>query len=511
MNFKDYVSLRKTRLQEAEEILNEVKFSEKNLNKVAKLYGKIMGKHMGGVFKPFGIETFKRKTGPGNGIRMMNNTGAQLRFNWDAKRAKKSQYDLTSIDYWDKDNIDLTKPTRTVMFSADLNVVQVLGKITDALLTGTIREAQEIIDSANDFLFEKLTTKEKSKWMEDHGLSKYNTAPDSMRRSVAKKKPELSEELEVFLGQKESNSFNDGLKKADKMLDTTVYADPDTVFDELEDLTQMVAGGFTKSLVVTGMGGIGKTYHVTEGNRSLLKTLGEAGGKWELITAPKASITSFYKDVYQMRDKIIVWDECDALFEDKDIMTALKGALDTSGQNYMSYGMNTISMAGYSDQQVDEFCNDLDMELASGEKIIGPGKNDLKLPSKYRFTGSMIFISNMKLEKFRKVDTGGALMSRSLFIDIYLEATDVVKRIKTIGYAMSESANYSRDDIDEIVDALSEAEKDNKPLVKNGIQYATAGTSRAMKGLSVRSMVQALNMKIGMKLPNWKELAQKYA
>jgi hypothetical protein len=219
---------------------------------------------------------------------------------------------------------------------------------------------------------------------------------------------------------------------------------------------------------------------------------------------------SFYKDVYMMRDKVIVWAECDELFLDKEIMTTLKGMLDTSGDNFAAYGKGTEPMVGKNLKEINARCIEIDIEIADG-KVFGSGKEDMKLPSKFQFTGSMIFISNMKIEKFRKVDSGGALMSRSLFIDIYLEATDVVKRIKTIGYAMADSSNFTRADIDEIVDALSDAGKDAAPEIRNGIAYATAGSSRSMKGISVRAMVMALKMKIDMKLPNWKSLAAKYA
>jgi hypothetical protein len=168
MNFKEYMA---NKLNEAEIQLNEVKFSEKNLEKVVKLYSSIMGKQMDGAFKPLGMEEFKRKTGVGKGFRVMNNAGEQLRFNWDAKKAKKAQFDLTSIDYWKAGELDFQKPTRTVMFGAELNVIQVLGKITDALKTGTINEAQELIEDANDFLFEGGDTRaERKKWLKDQGL-----------------------------------------------------------------------------------------------------------------------------------------------------------------------------------------------------------------------------------------------------------------------------------------------------------------------------------------------------
>ena len=172
MNFIEFME---NKLNEAEQELNEVKFSEKNLKKVVKLYSSIMGKQMGGKFMPLGkdVEEYKRKSGPGKGYRVMNNAGEQLRFNWDQKFAKKAQYDLTSIDFWAKDNTDFQKPSRTIRFAAELNVIQVLSKITDALKTGTINEAKELIDDANDFLFERGRTKEeKIEWLETHGLKR---------------------------------------------------------------------------------------------------------------------------------------------------------------------------------------------------------------------------------------------------------------------------------------------------------------------------------------------------
>ena len=503
MNFKEYME---SKLEE-QVVLNEVKFSEKNLSKVAGLYGKIMGKRMGGSFGELGVETFNRKTGAGAGIRLINEKGVQLRFNWDKKRAKKAQFDLTSIDYWDHNNINFTKPTRTVMFASDLNVVQVLGKITEALLVGSINEAQVSIDEANDMIFEGRSTQEKKEWMLSNDMPGSYTSPKNMRLAIKNNKPHLMEELEIFLGQQETNSLEDELVKSDKLLDKTLYADPETIFSELEDLAGMVAGKFTKSLVVTGMGGIGKTYHV---DKIMKEELGKAGGDWEMITAPKASMTNFYKDCYLMRDKIVVWDECDDLFNNGDIMTALKGALDTSGVNYMTYSPGNAPMVGKTDEEVDDFIAEVDMAIAEGKQI-GPGKGEVQLPSKFRFTGAMVFISNMPIAKFRKVDSGGALMSRSLFIDIFLESTDVIRRIKTIGHAMAPSSYFTVADVDEVVDALNEAEAETDILVRNGIHYATAGDARRIKGVTVRAMVTALKLKVLAKKPNWKILAQKFA
>jgi len=191
-------------------------------------------------------------------------------------------------------------------------------------------------------------------------------------------------------------------------------------------------------------------------------------------------------------------------------MTALKGALDTSGANYMTYSPGNAPMVGKTDEEVDDYIAEVDMEIADGKQI-GPGKGEVRLPSKFRFTGAMVFISNMPIAKFRKVDSGGALMSRSLFIDIFLESTDVIRRIKTIGHAMAPSSYFTAEDVDEVVDALNEAEAETDILVRNGIQYATAGDARRIKGVTVRAMVTALKLKVLAKKPNWKILAQKFA
>jgi len=90
--------------------LNEAKFSEKNLEKVSKLFARILGKTMGGEFKLLGIESFNRKWGPGQGLRCMNDKGNMLRFNWDLKVGRNSSADLTSIDYWNPNNSNFSKP-----------------------------------------------------------------------------------------------------------------------------------------------------------------------------------------------------------------------------------------------------------------------------------------------------------------------------------------------------------------------------------------------------------------
>ena len=500
MNFKDYML---AKVNEAESELNEVKFSEKNLLKVVKLYSKIMGKQMKGEFKPLGMEEFKRKTGVGKGFRVMNNVGEQLRFNWDAKKAKKALFDLTSIDYWKAGELDFEKPTRTVMFDAELNVVQVLGKITDALLTGTVNEAEEIIHSANEFLFEARSKAEQKQWMRDNDIPDFYTGP-SKKEGLDKilKQKGLTEQLQVFLGQKESNSFEGGLKEVEQQLDKTVYANPDTVFEDIEDLLGLVATGKWRTLVVCGMGGIGKTYHITEGDRSLPKLLGPEGDKWTYHSGTKAAPYSFYKTLFQERDKIIVFDEADSVLKHKDIVMMLKPILDTSGDNKAEYMSGTENMVGKSKDEVLEYSSFVDSEIADG-KMIGTGKKDVKIPSKFYFTGAMIFISNMKASEIE-----GAIMSRSIFVDVYLAERDILKRIETIARAQAKGdADTSDADVDEIMEALGGGSAAGP---NHEITYMTPEYARKSKQMTVRAYSLANTMrKAG--IQRWAHLAALYA
>ena len=468
---------------DVEEILNEAAFSEKNLVKAAELYGKILGRKMGGLFANLGTEQYQRKRGPGTGVRMMNEKGAQIRFNYDAKIAKKGNYELTSVDYWDPSNTNFTKPTRTVILPPELNVVQILDKIADALLTGSINEGK--------------TAQEKQEWLVSKGLPKSASRSQKVMRQLADKAG-LTDELEVFLGEVEKNTFEEELKKTEKKLTKEVYANPETVFDDIEDLLSVVAQGKWRTLIVCGMGGIGKTYHITEGPRSLKTLLGPQGGEWEYHSGTKAAPYSFYSTLFRERDKIIVFDEADSLLKNPDIIMMLKPILDTSGSNMAAYMSGTENMVGKSDQEIRAYAADVDARLDAGERL-GAGKNDVHLPSKFHFEGGMIFISNMRADQIE-----GAILSRSIFIDVYLAQQDVMKRIKSI--ALAKYSAFGAAYVEQLMEGMGVASKE--PEVE--VQYMTPEFARKTKPFTVRSMDLAHILKQS-GLSRWAELAQLYA
>lgn len=497
------ITEQKLDLNKIDALLNEAAFSEKNLEKVATLYGKILGKRLGGEFAQLGVETYTRKTGPGKGVRMMNEKGAQVRFNYDAKIAKTGNFDLTSIDYWEPTNTDFQKPTRTVMFKTEFNVVEVLDAITTALITGKINEASDICPVCGQTpcncttIDEARSSQEKQDWLTSKGLPKSLAGSEKGMRDRAAKLG-LTDELETFLGMSETNSFEDELKSTEKALDKEVFANPETVFEDIEDLLSVVAKGKWRTLVICGMGGIGKTYHVTEGPRSLKALLGPAGGKWEYHSGTKAAPFAFYRTLFQERDKIIVFDEADSLLKNPDIVMMLKPILDTSGDNMAAYMAGTENMVGKSEREIRSYCEEVDAEIAAGTPI-GMGKNDVKLPSKFYFEGGMIFISNMRANQIE-----GAIMSRSIFVDVYLAQQDVMKRIKSI--AMAKYKSFGADYIENLMQGMGVASKETpKPVT-----YMTPEYARKTKPFTIRSMDLAHILKQS-GLKRWAELAQLYA
>lgn len=499
MKFRDLIEQRLSaspvNASEPEFALNEVRFNSDKLEKVVLLYGKVIGRKLGGTFKKIAVEDYNRAMGPGKGIRTMNDSGEQLRFNWDAKLAKSSDFILTSIDYWKADNFDFQKPTRTVKFGPNLNVLQVMDHIIDGLKTGRINEHDEIIGEA------KRTGAEKQEWLVSKGLPKSLAGSEKGMRDRAEKLG-LSEELEVFLGQKESNTFEAGFKEMEQKFTKEVYADPETVFEDIEDLLSVVAAGKWRTLVVCGMGGIGKTWHITEGPRSLKALLGAPGDKWEYHSGTKAAPFSFYKTLFQERDKIIVFDEADSLLKNPDIVMMLKPILDTSGDNMAEYMSGTENMVGRSLAEIEDYCEEVDGEIMAGASI-GMGKNGVKLPSKFQFTGGMIFISNMRADQIE-----GAIMSRSIFIDVNLAQQDVVKRIRSIAKAQAKGMGLTEAEADEIVDALATGASAKGAEIQ--VRYMTPEYARTTKQLTVRAYQLAAILKTS-GLSRWKELSQMYA
>jgi len=161
-------------------------------------------------------------------------------------------------------------------------------------------------------------------------------------------------------------------------------------FNFLRDLTKMVVNGITPSIIIVGDGGLGKTHTVKS-------TITESNIDENAYTFIKGYSTArgLYNTLYDNNGKIIIFDDCDSVLDDRVAVNILKSALDS----YDSREISWLSKMAKSDEY----------------------------PNKFEFTGRIIFISNK-----RKSSIDGAILSRSLTVDLTMTPSEKILRMKHI-------------------------------------------------------------------------------
>ena len=161
-------------------------------------------------------------------------------------------------------------------------------------------------------------------------------------------------------------------------------------FNLLTDLAKMVIYDVTPSLIVTGEGGLGKTHQIKE----VIDITGLQDHEFVFFKG-YSTARGLYNTLYDNNDKLIIFDDCDSVLEDKVAVNILKSALD-------SYETRTISW------------------------MARMNKND-EYPQHFDFTGRIIFISNKS-----KTSIDGAILSRSLTVDLTMTPAEKIERMTTI-------------------------------------------------------------------------------
>lgn len=173
-------------------------------------------------------------------------------------------------------------------------------------------------------------------------------------------------------------------------------------FEFVDQLVNMVATKQTPSCIITGEGGLGKSYTVLESlKKAGLKDIsefdvGQSVPNMKAFRVIKGFSTAkgLFRILFENQNNIVVFDDCDSILKDPDALNLLKGALDSFDKRLITWNTS-----------VD---------------------ND-NLPRFFQFKGGVIFISNMTSDKINQ-----ALKSRSMNIDLSMSVDQKLDRMEFI-------------------------------------------------------------------------------
>lgn len=231
-------------------------------------------------------------------------------------------------------------------------------------------------------------------------------------------------------------------------------------FGFLEQMVTMVADGTMPSCVITGEGGLGKSYTV-------MKSLEKAGLKnitdladfqvGQKINVSKSyrvvkgfsTAKGLYRTLFESNGMTVVFDDCDSILKDDVARNLLKGALDSYSKRYISW---------MADMRDDD------------------------LPKSFEFTGRVIFVSNIGLEKIDQ-----AIRTRAMCVDLSMQEQEKIERMEVIARS------------DEFLPEVSDLAK------TQALAFLKANVGK-VPNLSLRSLIQV--SKIASRGGKWEDLAR---
>jgi hypothetical protein len=208
-------------------------------------------------------------------------------------------------------------------------------------------------------------------------------------------------------------------------------------FGFVSDMVNMLARGDQASVVVTGPGGLGKSHTVTQALKkagfkdiSVLDENFEVGSRLNMhkaFTIIKGYSTpkGLYRLLYENKDGVLVFDDCDSVLKDPVSLNLLKGALD-------SYSKRIISWR--ADLKDDD------------------------LPQSFEFKGRVVFISNLSSDTLDQ-----AIISRSMAVDLSMTTEQKIERMRHLlntGEFMPEFDKQVKQDAMNLIDNLKDKIKE---------------------------------------------------
>ena len=231
-------------------------------------------------------------------------------------------------------------------------------------------------------------------------------------------------------------------------------------FEFVKQMVSMVAKKTVASAIITGQGGLGKTH-------SVIKALKDCGlqdvtdlASFEVGTRLQGSksfriIKGFstakglYRSLFEGNGMTLVFDDTDNILKDPVALNLLKGALDSYGERYINWNADI---------------------------------KDEDLPRSFKFTGSVVFISNKDMESLDQ-----AVRSRALCVDLSMSEEQKIERMETIV-----------DDAEFLPEYSKEYKHDALEFLRSMV--------KSVQNLSLRSLISVV--KIRAEGGDWKQLAK---
>lgn len=168
-----------------------------------------------------------------------------------------------------------------------------------------------------------------------------------------------------------------------KQLEPAKVFDINKRFRFLAQLVKMVVKGQAVSAIISGGGGLGKTYTVMgqvkaaglqeiggvfidSDDEDTMEDVAYSEGDYKVIKG-FSTAKGLYNTLYYNRTKLVIFDDCDSVLQNDVAVNILKGALDSYDKRVITWQSQTIA----------------------GSEI----------PNEFEFEGRVIFISNMHVSK----------------------------------------------------------------------------------------------------------------
>ena len=264
-----------------------------------------------------------------------------------------------------------------------------------------------------------------------------------------------------------------------------LIADALPIFSTLNAHVMVVGKGLSPALLVTGPGGIGKSFSVEK----ILSHFGKKNKDF-VIMKGKCTPSAMFEFLFKNYDKICVFDDCDSVLSSKEGIAVLKGALDSGRSREISWNTKRADM-------VDTFDCETRKEVLARLKEWGKAHNGKAgVPNHFQFEGSVIFVSNMTRKELASKDS--ALLTRCDLVDIKVTRDEVLTRIR---YLLPEIKIYD-------ANGKNISKSGLKKEVFRWISSPTFLNDRRMrnKAIDFRVFIKAYKARYA-NMPNWKQMA----